>query len=279
MFQSSSRFYCFCFIWILPFFFIHSVRPWPLFCLWHQVPNLKPPNESCCYQHLSSVAEDTRAGTNSQQEIQESLQHQIPRWPKQISANGRAVLRKHFAETALISLPLGHSKIAFSEPQVHTVLKTTSEETVKSSYHMMRYLIMQNVYGGVGQTPTQFRKAFSRGKTPARTFSESSASETEGKGYSSDGYTSGALASNENLDDISQTRTGDLAPSSATVEPTTGVREGRIIQAPLTLPYTARVTLTQSTNLWRPSVLGRKANLGFPVLKMRDAEWPVHPEL
>ena len=131
---------------------------------------------------------------------------------------------------------------------------------------------MQNVYGGVGQTPTQFRKAFSRGKTPARTFSESSASETEGKGYSSDGYTSGALASNENLDDISQTRTGDLAPSSATVEPTTGVREGRKIQAPLTLPYTARVTLTQSTNLWRPSVLGRKANLGFPVLKMRDAE-------
>ena len=55
--------------------------------------------------------------------------------PEQFSANGQAVLRKHFSSSAPIELPKGHSTVSFSEPQIPAVLKTISDETVRSSNH------------------------------------------------------------------------------------------------------------------------------------------------
>ena len=88
--------------------------------------------------------------------------------PDQISANGRTVLRKHFSESTPIVLPRGHCTIAFSEPliHIHAVLKTISDETVKSSLHVMRSLVLQAVYSGRGQTLGQFSKALLRGGVP-----------------------------------------------------------------------------------------------------------------
>ena len=82
-----------------------------------------------------------------------------PKLPGQFSANGRAELRNHFAQAPPIVLPKGHTIVSFSEPQIHAVLKTISDETVKSSIHAMRSLVLHAVYGGGKQTPSQFGKA------------------------------------------------------------------------------------------------------------------------
>ena len=58
---------------------------------------------------------------------------------------------------------------------------------------------MQAVHGGRDQTRGQFRKAFIRGETPVRGIYESSEVETERESYTTDEYTSGALASDENF--------------------------------------------------------------------------------
>ena len=113
--------------------------------------------------------------------------------------NGRIMLRKYFTETAPIELPRGHTTVAFSEPQIHAVLKIVSDVTVKSSLHAMRSLVLQAVYGGKGQTAGQFRKALIRVDTPARGLSTRSEGELESDGYSTDGYTSGAFATEKDI--------------------------------------------------------------------------------
>ena len=120
-----------------------------------------------------------------------------PKLPEQFSANGRAELRKHFSLAPPIVLPKGHTTVSFGEPQIHAVLKTISDETVKSSIHAMRSLVMHAVYGGGKQTPSQFRKGMVRGDTPARGASTSSEGEPESGGYTTDEYTSGAITSDE----------------------------------------------------------------------------------
>ena len=103
------------------------------------------------------------------------------------------MLRKHFAQSAPIGLPRGHTTVAFTEPQIHAVLKTISEETVKSSLHAMLSLVLHAVHGGKGHTAGQLRKALIRGSVPARAMSASSEGESDSEGYTTDGYTSGAM--------------------------------------------------------------------------------------
>ena len=133
------------------------------------------------------------------EEIPAGLEVKEPKLPeqKQFSANGRAELRKHFTTAPPIVLPKGHTTVSFSEFQIHAVLKTISDETVKSSIHAMRSLVMHAVYGEGHQTPSQFRKGMIRGATPARRVSTSSEGEPESGGYSTDENTSGAITSDE----------------------------------------------------------------------------------
>ena len=65
--------------------------------------------------------EVTEKATN---DIYITPQAEEPRLPEQISANGRAVIRKHFSKAPPIILPKGHATVSFSEPQIHAVLKT-----------------------------------------------------------------------------------------------------------------------------------------------------------
>ena len=119
--------------------------------------------------------------------------------PADLSANGRTMLRKHFAQSASIDLPRGHTTVAFTEPQIHAVLKTISDEAVKSSLHAMRSLVLNAVHVRKGQTPGQLRKALIRASTPARAMSVSSEGETDSEGYTTDGYTSGAYGTDEDI--------------------------------------------------------------------------------
>ena len=132
--------------------------------------------------------------------------------PGQFSANGQAVLRKHFSSSAPIELPKGHNTISFSEPQIHAVLKTISDETVKSSIHAMRSLVLHAVYGAGKQTPGQFRKSMVRGVLPTQGGPSSSGADTESEGGITDDYTSGALSSDDDLVVASRPRCGTPLP-------------------------------------------------------------------
>ena len=103
-----------------------------------------------------SAREDREMFSQGVSKPQGLHQHSEVKLPAQLSAKGRIMLRKHVTETAPIELPRGHTTVAFSEPQIQAVLKTISDETVKSSLHAMRSRVLEAVYGEKRQTIGQF---------------------------------------------------------------------------------------------------------------------------
>ena len=92
----------------------------------------------------------------------------------------------------------------------------------------MRSLVLQAVYGGRGQTPGHFRKALIRGENPTRGVPTNSEGETESEGYTIDGYTSGALASDEEIG-ASSFNQGDVSDTNApSTEIDIETREARV---------------------------------------------------
>ena len=136
------------------------------------------------------------------------------------------MLRKYFAQCAPIDLPRGHTTVAFTEPQIHAVLKTISDETVKSSLHAMRSLVLNAIHGGKGQTAGQLRKALIRGSTPARVIPTSSEGETDSEGYTTDGYTSGAYGTDEDLGGAGYSQGADSETSTPVAQKHAGGKEG-----------------------------------------------------
>ena len=148
---------------------------------------------------FSSEDEETGLTIPADKDANISPQNERPKLPEQMSANGRALLRKHFSSSSPIELPRLHTTVAFSEPQIHAVLKTISDETVRSSLNSMRALVLQAVYRGRRQTPARFRKALIRGESPSESTTVASDIDTDIEGNTSDGYTSGAIASDEQI--------------------------------------------------------------------------------
>ena len=171
------------------------------------------PTSSIVNSELFSIPNDTPGNSKkATEETPVGPTVKDPKLPEQFSANGRAELRKHFATAPPIALPKGHLTVSFSEPQVHAVLKTISDETVRSSIHAMRSLVLHAVYGGGRQTPSQFRKGMIRGAKPARGASTSSEGEPENGGCSTDEYTSGAITSDEDATLQTESRSATPGP-------------------------------------------------------------------
>ena len=118
-----------------------------------------------------------------------------PTQPRQLSISGRAALRKCFTENRPIKLPTGHPVVAFSEGQIHTVLRTISDESLLSSFHLMKYLLLQAADGKV-ITKERCRHV-RRSGTPHPDSGSSSSGECNETDQSSGGYTSGAFNSDE----------------------------------------------------------------------------------
>ena len=74
---------------------------------------------------LSADDEENDLPKLMDKEANAGLQTEGPKLPEQMSANGRALLRKHFSTSNPIELSRGHTTVAFSEPQIHAVFKTT----------------------------------------------------------------------------------------------------------------------------------------------------------
>ena len=118
-----------------------------------------------------------------------------PTQPRQLSVSGRAALRKCFTENRPIKLPIGHPVVAFSEGQIHTVLRTISDESLLSSFHLMKSLLLQAADGKV-ITKERCRHV-RRSGTPHPDSGSSSGGECNETDLSSGAYTSGAFNSDE----------------------------------------------------------------------------------
>ena len=117
-----------------------------------------------------------------------SAQHATPR---QFSASGRTLLRKYFVDKDPIALPRNQSIIAFTEEQIHAVMKTISDETILSSFHLMKSLLLQATSGKI---LSKEKCRHMGASTPVgRRCPSSSGDETTGLDSPNEGYTSGAF--------------------------------------------------------------------------------------
>ena len=94
-------------------------------------------------------------------EPQPSTSYAGPRIPEQLSANRRAVLRKFIVKAEPVTIPMGQPTVAFTEPHLHAILRTISAETVQSSVHVMKALLMHAAQGGI-QKLGHFRETVQR---------------------------------------------------------------------------------------------------------------------
>ena len=109
---------------------------------------------------------------------------------RQLSAKGKLVIKKYFQKTRPIELPRDHPVIALTADETHAVLRTVSDESVFSSYHMMKSLLLHATRGVPQDKKRPMPK---RCATPARPDVYSSGDESSFGGHSSDGNTSGAF--------------------------------------------------------------------------------------
>ena len=134
-------------------------------------------------------------------EEQKAYRAKLESSDRQLSAKGRTIIRKYFAAATPIRLPVGHPTVAFNAceqmhvEQMHVILRTVADESALSSYHLMKSRFLHATTG----TPQDKKKKMPRRcPTPARHLAESSGEEdSQGEG-ASDGYTSGAINSDEN---------------------------------------------------------------------------------
>ena len=113
---------------------------------------------------------------------------------RQLSAKGKLIIKKYFRETRPIELPRDHPVIALTADEMHAVLRTVSDESVLSFYHMMKSLLLHATRGAPQDKKRPMPKQCA---TPARPVTDSSGDESNFGGRESDGNTSGALNSDE----------------------------------------------------------------------------------
>ena len=118
---------------------------------------------------------------------------------RHLSPSGREVIRKYFSKNVPVELPPGHSTVAFSESQVHAVLRTIADESVLSSFHMMKSLLVK-VTEGIPLNKKPSRNIPRRSATPGP--GQESSSGGESASADSDGYTSGAIDTDEDFRNI-----------------------------------------------------------------------------
>ena len=112
--------------------------------------------------------------------------------PRQLSAKGRTLIRQCFSETTPTALPMDHLVVAFTESQVQNMLGALADESVLSSIHATRALLSEAMRSGISNAGS------TKSKIPRRRCaSESSGDETAMSGYSTTGYTTGALRSED----------------------------------------------------------------------------------
>ena len=98
-------------------------------------------------------------------------------------------------------MPRGHLTIALTEGQMHTVLKKISDETILSSFHLLKSLLLQDTSGKV-LTKEHCRHVGQTTRSPKGHFS-SSEDETTDIDSAKERYTSGVFTTNNDPGSLS----------------------------------------------------------------------------
>ena len=125
---------------------------------------------------------------------------------RQLTPSGGEAIRKCFTTNVPVELPAGHATVAFSENQVHTIFRTIADESVISSFQMMKSLVIK-VTEGIPLDKRLSRNVPRRASTPGPGYESSLGGESTAA--ESDGYTSGAINSDEDLRSIETASEGN----------------------------------------------------------------------
>ena len=123
-----------------------------------------------------------------------------------LSASARTLIDQRFAETNPSILPVGHSTVACNQGHNHSSLRAVSSETLISSVHLMKNMLEEAMrvgacsQGGSQGSIRQRVKCF-------RKQSEGSEGDGQNSDPGTEGYTSGALSSDDDFVVNSQRRT------------------------------------------------------------------------
>ena len=123
-----------------------------------------------------------------------------------LSASARTLINQHFNETNPCILPVGHATVAFNQGQVHSILRAVSTETITSSLHQMKNILEEAIRVGIRSQGTPQGSGKQRIKI-FRKQSGSLGSGAEDSDVGTEGYTSGALSSEDEFV-INSQRTG-----------------------------------------------------------------------
>ena len=123
-----------------------------------------------------------------------------------LSASARTLINQHFSETNPSILPVGHATVAFIRGQVHFILRAVSTETITSSLHQMKNILEEAIRVGICSQGTQQGLGKQRIKC-FRKQSDSPGPDGQDSDVGTEGYTSGALSSEDEFV-INSQRTG-----------------------------------------------------------------------
>ena len=152
--------------------------------------------------------------------------------PRQLSASGRTLLWKHFASKYPIVLPRNQPVIALTEGQIHTVLKTMSDETILSSFHLMKSLLLQAISGKVSSK--ERCRHMSSFTASGRQEPSSSEYETTDIDSPNEGYTSGAINTDDDPGSLSFCIDDkEAGPGVATVPEVLNTDQEALLEVPL----------------------------------------------
>ena len=104
-----------------------------------------------------------------------------------LSGRSRAILKEYFEEASPIRLPVGHTTVAFTEPQVYH-LRTLTDETLRRSFSTMERMVLDAVRGSPTALPSRTSHFQLRGRaqTPGPRPQSDSETDSEPPGSASD---------------------------------------------------------------------------------------------
>ena len=105
-----------------------------------------------------------------------------------LSGRSRAILKEYFEEASPIRLPVGHTTVAFTEPQVYHLLRTLTDETLRKSFSTMERMVLDAVRGSPTALPsrTSHFQLKKRAQTPGPGTQSDSETESDPQGTVSD---------------------------------------------------------------------------------------------
>ena len=72
-----------------------------------------------------------------------------------LSGRSRAILKEYFDEPPATRLPVGHTTVSFTEPQVYHLLRVLTDETLSRSFSTMERMVVDAVRGKPAVAPSR----------------------------------------------------------------------------------------------------------------------------